>query len=201
MRVLLMIKLVMAVGALCSLSAFAAGIFSQPLSGDGDGQRYVTYYAGKGAKFYEDTRNETLNYKVTLKIAELDDGRLLFEYNFNGSTNTYQRFIVEQESDAWQKVFVPASADAQHDYSSYVETGWASEVEYDRLQEEEGTPKKHTILLNYLDTDGNRVTLHVLAYKKEGKWKLITVSSVGNADGIIYLSGHELEQVIERLPE
>ena len=194
------VKLVVVAYALCSLSAFAAGIFSETTSGDG--KHYVSYYKGKGAMLYEDARDERHNYEVTLKVVTLDDGRGLWEYNFvSGSTNTYQRIIVDEESDAFQKVFVPASKDTQHDYASYIETGWAHKIEYENLQAREGTAKKRTLLFNYIDIDGNRVTHHILAYRVEGKVHFDVTGSVGNTDGVNYVFGHELKQVIERYPE
>lgn len=195
------LRLLVVASALCSLSAFAAGIFSEVSSG-GDGRTYVSYFKGKGTMIYKNALDEKINYEVTLKIVVLDDGRELAEYNFvSDISNTYRRFIVDGDSDAFKKVFVPASKDMQHDYSSYVETGWGHKIEYENLQREEGTAKKRTLLLNYLDMDGNRVTHHSLIYKKAGNWKLLSTISVGNADGVVYVSAQELEQVIERRPE
>ena len=195
------LKLMAVASALCATSVFAAGVLSELASG-GDGRNYVTYFKGKGVKIYENARDEQIDYEVTMKSVTLDDGRELIEYNFvSGSDNTYHRFIVDEESDAFKKVFVPASKDTQHDYSSYVETGWGHKIEYENLQREEGTAKKRTILLNYTDMDGNRVTHHILAYKKEDNWKFLSTISVGNADGVIYVAAQELELVIERMPE
>ncbi len=193
-------KLVVVAYALCSMSAFAAGIFGERSSSDG--RNYVSYSKGKGIRIYENARDEKIEYEVTLKRAVLDDGRDLLEYNFvSGSDNTYQRIIIDEESDGFQKIFVPASSDAQHDYNSYVEAGWAHKIEYEKLQKEEGTAKKRTLLIHYLDMDGNRVTHHILAYKRDGQWVTAATGSVGNANGVIYIWGHELEQVIERYPE
>ena len=70
------------------------------------------------------------------------------------------------------------------------------------LQEkEENTAKKRTLLLNYLDMDGNRVQHHILAYRKDDNWQLVSTGSVGNDKGVIYIWGHKLTQVIERMPE
>lgn len=88
------LKLLVVASALCSLSAFAAGIFSE-LSSGGDGRTYVSYFKGKGTMIYK----------------------------------------------------------------------------------------------------------NALIYKKAGNWKLLSTISVGNADGVVYVSAQELEQVIERRPE
>ena len=195
-------KFAVVVCVLWSMTAFAAsGLFSSGERSSIDGGGYVTYYAGKGGMIYADAREERHNYKVTLKIATLPDGRALWEYNFvEGFNNRYQRLIIDKESDGFQKIFVPAAKDRQDDFAAYVETGWAHKVEYENLQKEENTAKKRTLLLHYLDPDGNRVTHHVLAYK-DGSKKFISTGSVGNAKGVTYIWGHELVQVIERLPE
>ena len=196
MKLWSVLKLMVGASALCATSVFAVGILS------GDGRGYVSYYKGKGTKIYKDARDEKIDYEVTMKLASVLDSRALFEYNFvDYSGNTYHRFIVDEESDSFQKVFVPASKDKQHDYSSYVETGWGHKLEYENLQRDEGTVKKRTLMFHYLDMDGNRVTHHNLIYKKDGNLKLISTISVGNANGVIYVAAHELEQVIERMPE
>ena len=72
-----------------------------------------------------------------------------------------------------------------------------SKLEYEEIHQDEGTPKKRTILLSFLDKDGNRVTEHVLAYRKAGKWQLISTGSIGNTDGVIFIWTHKLSQTDE----
>lgn len=202
MRIVSVVKLAIILGMLCSVRVLAAGIFVTPSSTDGT--HYVTYYAGKGGMAYRSVRDELIEYEVTLKQVGIGNGRSLLEYNFvSARGNTYQRIILDNDiGDGFQKVFIPASKDKQDDYASYVETGWAHKVEYEGLQQEElGTSKKRTLLLSYVDMEGNRHTHHILAYDKDGKRKFISTGSVGNANGMIYGWAHRLTQVIERWPE
>ena len=90
-----------------------------------------------------------------------------------------------------------SSGDGQHHVSYYKGKG---AMLYENARDERYNYEV-TLKAVSLDMDGNRVTHHILAYKREGKPHFIATGSVGNAKGVMYVFGHKLEQVIERWPE
>ena len=189
------VKFAVVASALCSMNAFAAGIFSELSSADGQ----CHFYAGKGTMRFEKARDRAIDYKVTLKIHTLGNGMDLLDHSFviNGQVTRFP-IILDEESTSFQKVLVPTSEDTQDDYDSYVETGWGHQLEYEEIHRDEGTPKKRTMLMSFLDKDNNRITEHILAYRDEsGKWQLTATGSIGNADGVIFVYTHKLSQTDE----
>ena len=184
MRVWAIVRLVVVASALCSLNALGTELeFAS---------RCI--YAGQGITYQKDTA-EPMRYLALLdvggKIGNRDvwrfDATLGQDRDAHSGISGY--IVTEKESDADMKVSVPNVADVSGNPSSFVfiRTGWAHKYEYEGLQKEEGTPKKRSILFNYLDTDGNRVTQHIFAYRKggDGYWQLIITGSIGNDDGLI----------------
>ncbi len=191
------VTLAIAACTLYSVSTFAADIFSKSSSDSGGCQ----IYTGKGEMHYETARDQVISYAVTLKVSQLGDGKDLLDYSFviNGQANRFP-IIIDEESAAFQKVLVPTSDDAQDDYASYIETGWSHKLEYEEIHQDEGTPKKRTTLFSFLDENGNRITEHILAYRKAGKWQLTSTGSIGNTDGVIFIWVHKLSQTDECSP-
>ena len=190
------LKLMAVASALCATSVFAAGVLSESASANESGGR-CNYFVGYGNEFDNADSRRREGYGVTLKVASLGNGKDLFDYNFQRRGQTVRApIIIEEDSDIRMKVFVPASKDKLDDYSSYVETGYGHQLEYDAIAEREGTPQKRTLLLTYRDLDGNTATHHVLAYKIGGSWQLISTGSVGNANGIIRNWVHKMSQPV-----
>ena len=184
---------------LITLMFSAADAFDQHSDADSNGHS-SGYYTGSGTMTPASARDQRISYKITMSTKTLAHGKLLLSRSFaiDGKI-TARPIVIDKESDAFQKVFVPASEDKLDDYSSYVETGWALESEYDELQEEEGTAKKRTLLFNYLDTDGNRITEHILAYRKNGEWQATFVGTLSNTDGkVIYVWRDRLSEQTSR---
>lgn len=189
MKLLSMVKLVVAAGALCSASAFAAGIFSEASS-----SAPCQSYTGTGKIYYDNAEH---SYTVTLKVRKLGNGRDLLDYSyvFVGDKVSRTPIIIDSGRGRHDKVLVPKSKDALDDYDAYVETGWAHELEYEEIHQNEGTPKKRTILLSYNDVRGARTTHHVLAYRIDGKWQLTSTGAFGIAmDGEPNIWTHKLSQ-------
>ncbi len=184
-------------GVLCSLDALA-GVVTNCLA-CGGGARDASCYEGEGVMVYNDALDEKIEYDVTMKLTALADGRDLFEYSYVVAGRvTSQSIILEGGSDAIQGILVPASEGRRGDLASYVETGWGLEREYDKLQQEEGTAKKRTVLLNYLDTNGNRVSHHILLRHRasDGVLVLDSTGTVGSdRDGAIFAWEDTLEQM------
>lgn len=176
-------KLITVMFTLCSMTVVAADAFDQRSDTNGN-RRGSGYYTGNGTMIPANARDQRIRYKIIMNTKALEPDKLLLKRRFtvDGKT-TIRPLVIAKESDAFQKVLVPASDDKLKDYASYVETGWALESEYDELQEEEGTAKKRTLLFNYLDTDGNRITEHILAYRKDGKWQATFVGTLSDTDG------------------
>ena len=194
MKLWSVVKLATIVSVLFSANVLAAGVFNARTDTN-EPNPACHYYMGMGSMYHENDRERPINYTVTLKVVPLADGRDLLDYNLmvNGQTMRWP-MIVDEESDAFQKVFVPNSVATMDDYASYVETGWAHQLEYDRIHQDEGTPKKITLLFNFIDQHGNRVAHHVLAYRISGKWQLTSTGSIGNANGVISVWAHKLSQ-------
>lgn len=196
MKPLSVVKAMVVVGALCSVKAFAAGFFSELSSASEPCQ----YYTGSGETFDNGDTRLKQSYTVALKVLSIGNDRYLLDYKFlvNGKANQ-QRIIIEEKRYSPMKVLVPASRDKLNQYYSYRQTGWQHQLEYEKLSENEGTAKKRSILLNYLDMDSNRITHHVLAYKIDGKWQLVsTGSAVGsNCNEMLNVWTHRLAQADE----
>ena len=191
MKLWSVMKLAIVASSLFSASAFAAGLFSE----EANTNTSCRYFTGAGVMYYESARDRAINYAVTLKVTPLEGGRDLLDYNLmvNGQTMRWP-MILDEENDAFQKVLIPSSTNTMDDYTSYVETGWAHQMEYDYIHRDEGTPKKTTLLFNFLDQHGNRATHHVLSYEIGGKLQLTSTGSIGNADGVISVWAHKLSQ-------
>ena len=184
------------VSTLFSVNAFAASLFSEGANTN-EPATACRSYLGTGSMYYTSAGDQAINYTVALNVVSLGDGsRDLLDYNLmiNGQTMRWAMIIDDKENDVFQKVLIPSSAAKIDDYTSYIETGWAHKIEYDSIHRDEGTPKKRTMLFNFLDQHGNRVTHHMLAYRIDGKWQLISTGSIGNTDGVISVWAHKLSQ-------
>lgn len=161
-----------------------------------DGDSHVVYYSGKGSLAYADALEEHISYRVTLKTKNLNDSRTLWEYSFTDSVdkqyNGYQRLILEG-NDVF-KVLVPAGEDSQDDFGSYKITGWGYKIEHRSGEQKQ----REQVTLHYTH-EGNRVIGSVSVEK--GGDSFTSIWSVGNADGMIRMWGHEMTKVVERFPE
>ena len=183
-------KLVVVAAALCAASVFAASAISELSSADQPCQ----YYTGHGKMADKGEAKPKHSYRVTLKVQKLDDGRQLLDYWFTRNNQATRRpLILEGKDNTPTKVFIPASEDKLYHYYSYQQTGWQHQLEYEQLHEDEDASKKRSLLFNYLDMDGNRVTHHVFADKIDGKWQLTSTGSVvGEHNELLTIWTHRL---------
>ena len=197
MKLFSVTKLVVVAAALCSASVFDASAISELSSDDPLCQRYI----GDGEMANKGEAKPKHSYMVMLTVRKLGNGRQLLDYDFiRKNQTTYQTtrrpLIIEKKDDTPTKVLIPASKDKMNLYYSYKQAGWLHQLEYEQLHEDEGTPKKRSLLFNYLDMDGNRVTHHVFADKIDGKWQLTSTGSVvGDYNELLTIWTHKLVQV------
>ena len=193
----LLTKLAVALSVLCTANVLVAmDVFEATTS--------CMSYRGIGQMQYEGSSERTY-YRVDLTRRGLGDGKQLLDYSFTIDGSVERFPVILEDSVGSDVVFtkvlvpkVPADEDNLQDYASYVETGWGLEREYDRLRkEEEGTPKKRTLLFSFAAGDGNKkYTEHTLAYRKAGKWQLIATGSVESLIANTKLSySHELSEL------
>ena len=192
MKLFSVTKLVVVAAALCAASVFAASAISELSSADQPCQ----YYLGDGKMADKGEAKLKHSYRVVLRVQKLGDGRQLLDYSFIRNDQVTRRpLIIEKKDDTPTKVLIPASEDKLNLYYSYKQTGWLHQLEYEQLHEDEGTSKKHSLLFNYLDMDGNRVTHHVFIYKIEGRWQLTSTGSVvGEHNELLTIWTHKLVQ-------
>ena len=178
-------KLAVVFFTLWSVSAFASvDLFSAMRASEKKTQHFNgsgTYY-----KALQDVRGKYIATLTTKPIDSNNDKRRVhIDWHIvvdDGSVETYG-LILEGEGDGeLLTVYVPASANSQHDLSSYVKAGWGY------VASDYGVNGgKELVFLNYLYTDGNRYDEHLMAEKDDdGSIVISSNGTIGNdKDGMI----------------
>ena len=145
------------------------------------------YFNGSGT-YYDAAQNVRGKYMAALTITPLDSNngkrRAHFDWHIvvdDGSVETYG-LILEGDHELLT-VYVPASADSQHDLGSYVKAGYG----YVAGGHGVSGGGKELVFLNYLYTDGNRYDEHLIAEEDEdGNIVISSNGTIGNdKDGML----------------
>ena len=180
-------KMAMVFFTFWSLTAFASvGLFSEmhaagtgPMHFKGSG----TYY-----KAMQDMRGKYLG-ALTITRLDSDNGknRAYFDWHLvldDGMAITYGLILEGSSGSELLTVYVPASADTQHDLSSYVRAGYGYVAGGDGV-----SGGKELIFFNCLYTNGSRYDVHMVAEEDdEGNIVISSNGTIGNdKDGMLQI--------------
>ena len=181
-------KLAVVFFTLWSVSAFASVDLFSAVRAGGMG---TMHFSGSGF-YYENMKDDKGKYLVALTITPLDTNRTYFDWHIvlaDGSVELYG-LILEQDHELIT-VHVPASADTQHDFSSYKKAGWG----YVAFGND---ASKQFVFLNYLYHDSDRDDEHFLiARDADGRVVITSNGSLGNdKDGMNEIWSDHVTQML-----